>query len=146
MFIWSYAAVVPARLAVMTEAAGFRVNVLRRPHKSEKNNLSINAFKLPQDAEKVIREFFIFSAEQGEAYEKITCSDAFNYIRGQMIRNVREETNIDPFTSTLPGVFMGTALLEIYKYWIANGKKQPVEEVIESAVSLICRGLNGTVK
>lgn len=105
----------------------------------------VSAFKLPQDAEKVIREFFLFSAEQGEAYEKITCSDALHYIRGKMIRNVQAGTRIDPFTTTLPGVFMGAALLEIYKFWIANGKKQAIEDVISTAASLICNGLNGTL-
>lgn len=102
-------------------------------------------YQLPRDARQVIREFFRFSAEQGEAYDKITCSDSFRYIRGKMIRSVQEETKIDPFTSTLPGVFMSTALLEIYKYWVTNGRKQPVEDVIEAATSLICKGLDGTV-
>lgn len=73
----------------------------------------IAAFTLPQDAKEVIREFFIFSAEQGETYDRITCSEAFQYIRGQMIRNVQEGTGIVPFTSTLPGVFM---TLRCWKY------------------------------
>lgn len=104
----------------------------------------VSVYQLPQDAKQVIREFFLFSAEQGEAYDKITCSETFQYIRGQMIRNVQEETNIDSFTSTLPGVFMSTALLEIYKYWIINGRKQPIEDIIATATSLICNGLDGT--
>ena len=105
----------------------------------------VSAYRLPQDAKQVIREFFLFSAEHGEAYDKITCSEAFQYIRGQMIRNVLDETNIDPFTSTLPGVFMSTALLEAYKYWVENGRKQPIEDVIATTTSLICDGLNGTL-
>lgn len=104
-----------------------------------------SAYKLPQDAEILIREFFTFSAEQGEAYQRITCSDTFHYIRGQMIHNVREGTNIVSFSSTLPGVFFSTALLEIYKYWIEGGRKQSIEEIIQMATSLICDGLNGTL-
>ncbi|MCD8013201.1 MAG: TetR/AcrR family transcriptional regulator [Lachnospiraceae bacterium] len=99
-------------------------------------------YRLPQDAEKVIREFFLFCAEQGEAYERITCQETFQYIRGKMIRNVESGTKIDDFTSTLPGVFMSTALLEIYKYWIAGGKKESIEEIITEATALICNGLN----
>lgn len=104
----------------------------------------VSAYQLPRDAKQVIREFFIFSSEQGEAYDKITCSQTFQHIRGQMIRNVQKNTKIDSFSSTLPGVFMSTALLEIYKYWITNGRKQPIEDVIAMATSLICNGLNGT--
>lgn len=102
----------------------------------------VSVYQLPQDAKQVIREFFLFSAEQGAAYDRITCSEAFQYIRGQMIRNVREETNTGPFTLTLPGVFMSTALLEIYKYWVADGRRQPIEDVIEEATALICHGLS----
>ncbi|MDY3014371.1 MAG: TetR/AcrR family transcriptional regulator [Evtepia sp.] len=105
----------------------------------------VAAYQLPRDAKQVIREFFLFSAEQGEAYERITCSETFQYIRGQMIRNVQEETKIDPFTSTLLGVLMSTALLEIYKYWVMSGKKQSIEEDIATATSLICAGLVGTL-
>ncbi|MGN1406376.1 MAG: hypothetical protein ACI4WM_08875 [Erysipelotrichaceae bacterium] len=105
----------------------------------------ISIYQLPKDAKQVIRKFFLFSAEQGEAYDKITCSDTFKYIRSQMIRDVQEKANIVPFTSTLPGVFMGTALPEIYKYWVVAGRKQPIEEVIETATSLICNGLEGTL-
>lgn len=100
-------------------------------------------YQLPCDAAQVIREFFLFSAAQGEAYDRITCSEAFQYIRGQMIRNVREETNIHPFTSTLHGVYMSTALLEIYKYWVTHDRSQPIKEVIAEATALICHGLDG---
>lgn len=101
----------------------------------------VKNFKLPQDADKVIREFFLFSSEQGELYEKITCGGAFQYIRGQMIKSVRENTSIHSFTQTLPGVFMGTALLEIYKFWIAEGKSTPIEKLIKKASDLILNGL-----
>lgn len=101
----------------------------------------VSVYQLPRDAKQVIREFFLFSVEQGESYDRITCSEAFQYIRRQMIRNVREETNIDSFSSTLPGIFMSTALLEIYKYWVAGGRKQSIEDVIAQATMLICHGL-----
>lgn len=36
---------------------------------------------------------------------------------------------------------MSTSLLEIYKYWVAYGRKEPIEDVIAQATSLICDGL-----
>ena len=40
----------------------------------------VKEFKLPEELDKVNREFFLFSVEQGLAYEKITCSVAYSSI------------------------------------------------------------------
>ena len=43
----------------------------------------IKDYSLPEDLDKVNREFFVFSAEQGLAYEKITCSGTYHSIRDE---------------------------------------------------------------
>ena len=35
------------------------------------------------------------------------------------------------------------ALVELYKQWVADGKKIPVEEVIQLSNCLICKGIDG---
>ena len=103
----------------------------------------VGQYRLPQNADKIIREFLLFSEEQGEVYEKITCDGSFDYIRGQMIKKVCENTPVTQFQQTVAGVFMEAALLEIYKFWIKGGKAIPLEEIINNATALICNGLNG---
>lgn len=44
-------------------------------------------YKIPDDLDKINREFFLFSASQGEMYDKITCSSRYNIIRNKMIDN-----------------------------------------------------------
>ena len=41
---------------------------------------------------------------------------------------------------------MSSTLLELYKCWIENGKKESVEELTKTATGLICTGLEGTCK
>ena len=50
----------------------------------------IKGFKLPDELDKVNREFFLFSEEKGLAYEKITCAgnESYHYIRSGMIKKV----------------------------------------------------------
>ena len=51
----------------------------------------IRDYELPQDLDKVNREYFLFSAEQGLAYEKITCSVTYHSIRDEMVGEVNDE-------------------------------------------------------
>ena len=41
--------------------------------------------------------------------------------------------------------FMRAATLEIYKFWIDGGKRIPLEEIINMTISLICKGIDGTI-
>ncbi|MBR3238993.1 MAG: aldo/keto reductase [Oscillospiraceae bacterium] len=50
----------------------------------------IKHFKLPEELDKVNREFFLYSAEQGTAYEKITISGLYHAIRDEMIADVND--------------------------------------------------------
>ena len=104
---------------------------------------SVARYHLPEDAKDVIKEFFVFSSHQGEAYDRITYLESFRYIRNQMIHDVRAETKIESFSNTLPGIYMSTALLEIYIYWVNCGKKESLDEIIKEATNLILNVLNG---
>ena len=40
-------------------------------------------------------------------------------------------------------VFVQFTIVELYKQWVADGKKPPVEEVIKLSNCLICQGIDG---
>ena len=100
----------------------------------------------------ITREFFLFSEEKGPFYEKITCTD--DIVRSRMIRNVfrnvdRKYSELSQYTDAeinLIKTFANTATLNIYKQWIADGKKVPMEKAIELASILIGSGINAIVK
>ena len=107
-------------------------------------------YKIPDDLDKINREFFLFSASQGEMYEKITCSSRYNMIRNKMIDNVMastwEKVSLiklldEPKRNSLLR-FIQTVSVEIYCQWVADGKKIPLEQVIELSNQLLCSGVN----
>lgn len=111
----------------------------------------VKDYKLPDDIDKLTRTFFEYSAKQGLAYEKITCSSSYSYIRQRMIKKVNGSTweqshelmQMDDFRRKLLIEYMNTTTVEIYRQWVEDGKKIPLEEIIDIATRLIYSGANG---
>ncbi len=106
-----------------------------------------------KDMDKLVREFFVFSEEQGEFYEKITCGGSYLRIREQMIERVNAERIIYPELSGLDNekreiveTFISESLLSIYRKWIESGKKLPVNDVIRITTDLLVDGVKRYTK
>ena len=100
---------------------------------------------------KVNEAFFRYSVGKGEVYEKITCASSYVPIRNTMIDRVNAATwhksawfnNIPEWQRHMIIVFVQFTIVELYKQWVADGKKTPVEEVIKLSNCLICQGIDG---
>ena len=111
-------------------------------------------YRVPEELDKINREFFLYSVEKGLAYEKITCSGSYSYIRNQMIGNVIHTTwekstwlqLLDPLKQNILLGFIQSAGVEMYRRWVVDGKKIPLEEIIEISNKLLCSGVNGLVE
>lgn len=111
-------------------------------------------YKIPDDLDKINREFFLFSVSQGEMYEKITCSSRYSMIRDKMIDNVMASTwekaslirLLEEPKRNILLKFIQTVSVEIYCQWVADGKKIPLEQVIELSNQLLCSGVNKFVE
>ncbi|MBQ6519758.1 MAG: TetR/AcrR family transcriptional regulator [Anaerolineaceae bacterium] len=111
----------------------------------------IKDYSLPEDLDKVNREFFLYSAEQGLAYEKITCSVTYHTIRNDMVENVNtvgwsksaKYQKLFDYEKKLLMGFINNAVLNAYRQWVEDGKKLPLEEVIELTNRLVLGGVNG---
>lgn len=112
----------------------------------------IKDFSLPDELDKVNREFFLYSEEKGLAYEKITCagSSSYQYIRSGMMKEVNESgwgsskkyQSLSDFEKTALMNFVNNAVLGIYRQWVEDGKQQSVEEIIALTNSLVLGGVN----
>jgi len=111
----------------------------------------VKDYRLPRDVAKVNRAFFEYSAEQGLAYEKITCATgAYSQTRQEMIDRVIAETwgESETFRSLSPSQqrmvlnFISTVSVGCYREWVADGKQMPLEEVIQLSTTLMCGGLD----
>ncbi len=111
----------------------------------------ISRYRLPEEMDKVNEAFFRYSISKGEVYEKITCASGYVHIRNTMIDRVNEAiwnksawfNNIPEWQRHLLIVYVQYTIIEMYKQWVADGKKTPVEEVIALSNRLICTGLDG---
>ncbi|MDE7326245.1 MAG: TetR/AcrR family transcriptional regulator [Lachnospiraceae bacterium] len=114
----------------------------------------IKNFRIPEDLDKINREFFLYSAEKGAVYEKITCSGNYGYIRSRMINNVMNSTwkssawlkLLEPPKQNILLHFIQTSTVEMYSQWVADGKKIPLEEMIKISNQLLCTGVNGFIE
>lgn len=114
----------------------------------------IKNYRIPEDPDKINREFFLYSAEKGAVYEKITYSGNYGYIRNRMINNVMNSTwkssawlqQQEPPKQNILLHFIQTSTVGMYGQWIADGKKIPLEEMIKISTQLLCAGVNGFVK
>lgn len=111
-------------------------------------------YRIPEELDKINREFFLYSVEKGMVYEKITCSGSYNYIRNKMVNNVMSSTwgkstwfqLLDSSKQNILLSFIQSASVEMYRRWVADGKKIPLEEIIEISNQLLCAGVNGFVE
>jgi len=111
----------------------------------------VKEYALPDELDKVNREFFLFSAEQGLAYEKITCSGAYHAIREEMVESVNDAgwskskkyQRLTGYEKRLLMGFINNAVLTAYRQWVEDGKKLPLEDVIEMTNRIVLGGVNG---
>ena len=114
----------------------------------------IRDYNLPEDLDKVNREFFLFASEQGLAYEKITCGGTYHAIRDEMASKVNDEgwgkskkyQKLSDFEKRILMGFINNSVLISYKQWVEDGKKVPLEEVIALTNKVVLGGVNGFFK
>ena len=108
--------------------------------------------QVPEDLAAVTREFFRFGTEQDALYDAITCDPAFNVMQ----RNLQDDASgeqieavPDGFTPETWHVYYSwqtAGTLAMYRAWVADGKRLPVDEVAELAVTLLCGGVETLLK
>lgn len=111
----------------------------------------VQHYRLPNDLSEVTRGFFLYSSEQGEVYEKVTCSGSYEYIRNKMVGQVNDVTwgkssvyqKLSDFDKKLIASYTNTVSLKIYRQWIASGKVVALNEIINRAVILTSSGVQG---
>lgn len=109
----------------------------------------VKDFKLPDEIDKVNREFFLYSAGQGLAYDKITCAVSYGYVRQQMINKVIDATwkkseqfmALDEEKRKMLMNYTNAVSVGIYRQWAEDGKTTPIEEIIELSNKLIYSGV-----
>lgn len=100
----------------------------------------------PEDLAEITREFFRFGAEQDALYDAITCDPAYDKIQdrlqddasGERVKEVPE--GFTPERWHVYYAWQTAGSLAMYRAWVADGKRMPLDEAIEMAVGLVCNG------
>lgn len=103
-----------------------------------------------ENVDKIIKTFFLFSEEKGLFYEKINCNSNYNYIQQQTNNklslkvqdNLQSIRKFSPEKENIILSFVNSATLGIYRQWIKDGKKIPVNKIIDITATLIETGLD----
>jgi len=114
----------------------------------------VKNYSVPEELDKVNREFFLFSAQQGPAYEKITCGGTYRTIRDEMTDQVNDESwsrskkyqKLGFYEKRLLMEFINNSVLTSYRLWVEDGKKMPLEDVIAITNRIVLGGVNGFFK
>lgn len=107
-----------------------------------------------EDIRKSIRFFFEYATGMPELNERLICSGSYAIIGENINRRImeqRKETNkyafsTDELEDNLVFAYFSTNSIILYRQWVADGKKMPVEQLIQTATRLICEGLDYYVK
>lgn len=104
--------------------------------------------RYPEDIEEIIREFMVYSSQQGPLYDAILSSGIYANIMQDLMDDMSEERdrenkppsgwNEEEWALYLDHV--NTSQIRIYKRWVDNGRAIPIERMVSLAIKLICDG------
>ena len=112
----------------------------------------VKAYKVPDELYKINEEFFRYSVSKGEVYEKIMCCESYSFVGKNISKNLVQSD----WNSFLDGkskekinlllCFLHNTGLELYRQWVYDGKKIPLEDVIKLSGALLTNGVYGFLK
>ena len=101
----------------------------------------------PRDMDKITREFFLSQESLGKLGERITCAGSYHYVSRRITSDIMSQTwerdQNDPFTQDIIMTYLSQSTLAIYKQWVADGKRIPLEDIIDLTIRLVCHGVEG---
>ena len=101
---------------------------------------------MPEDIREVTREFFLFGAAQDALYDAITCDPAWDSVQRSLQDDASGEhvervpAGFTPERWHVVYAWQSGAVLNMYRAWVADGKRIPPEEMADLAARLVCDG------
>lgn len=113
----------------------------------------IKDLKPPYDMDKITRAFFLSMEESGKFGESLACSGNYHYINRRMVnavmRDAWKEANNkakDPYLQNIIMAYVSQSTLAIYRQWVADKKRIPLDDIIQITITLVCNGLDTWLK
>ena len=121
---------------------------IQAKHSSEYSAI-VSGFDQIKDTDKLVRSFFEYMEAQDEFFKRVTCDSRFDYIRERMQNRVTKQAaesrplkGIEQSVRNILLTFNNCIVL-LYRQWVSDGRKIPMEEMIELATTLLGKGMKG---
>lgn len=109
----------------------------------------VAGYRIPEDMDNINRTFFTFSASAGEVYDRITCSGSYGVIQKDLMEQTMNDCwhgsrwfqSFDEYTQRIILQYVQISTVGIYRQWVMDGKKIPLEELIQLSSKLINQGI-----
>lgn len=106
------------------------------------------------DIRQMIRVFFEYMATQSPLQDRLLCSGSYRFLYdriNQQVMEYRKRVNrgafgMDKSSENIIFAYYGSITAILYRQWAADGKRLPLEEVIELSTKLICEGMSSVVR
>lgn len=103
-----------------------------------------------QDIKDLIRLFFESAANMPLLHERLLCHPSYRSVWGRINEKVmryRIQTNrgafgLEEYKENLVFAYYGANSAILYRQWVLDGKKLPLEDLIQMATNLICEGIS----
>lgn len=111
----------------------------------------IQDLRVPEDTREITRQFYLYSEEQGVFYEKLICGESYQVHGGRLLKKFVAGTwskspwfhALAPAKQDILLCFIYSTGSALYRQWVEDGRKIPVEEMIDFANDLLSRGIEG---
>lgn len=106
------------------------------------------------DIKRIIRYFYEYAVKMPKLHERLLCSGSYEHVgdsinakimayqaernRGVFSKNIYEDNLVFAYFSPITTI--------LYRQWVKDGKKMPLEDLIAAATRLVCGGLGEYVK
>ena len=112
------------------------------------------SYKSMDDIKRIIRYFYEYAVKMPKLHERLLSSGSYEYIgdrinarimayqaeryRGVFSKNIYEDNLVFAYFAPITTI--------LYRQWVKDGKKMPLEDLIATATRLVCGGLGEYVK
>ena len=121
---------------------------IQAKHSSEYSAI-VSGLDQLKETGKLVRSFFEYMEAQDDFFKRVTCDSRFDYIREIMQNRVTKQAaesrplkGIEQSVRNILLTFNNCVVL-LYRQWVADGRKIPMEEMIELATTLLGKGMRG---
>ncbi len=114
----------------------------------------VDQVPLPMPMTEINRVFFTYLSKQDAFTERLICTESYrdfcNKLFMTALRHNRSRYNpyshLDEAEQNIVNTFTSESSLDMYRQWVADGKRVPVERLIELTGMLLSRGTESITK